>query len=292
MTGSEPRQESAFVEWLTALPSTSTCQSLGIGDDMAVIETRGTTVLLSSDMLLDGVHFESAKHSGASIGRKAIACSLSDCAAMAAIPRAVTVSIAYQHGTDLEFLKQIMLGASAMASAYDCALSGGDTTSWDQRLAIDVTIMAEPVDPSLIVKRSNAQEGDAIFVTGKLGGSLMGRHMSFEPRVQEGQSLARHLQRNLHAMMDITDGLSLDLHRMCRASSVGAVLFESGVDAVISDAAREMSLADGRSPLSHALSDGEDFELLFTVPQDCSLPEQIDALKVGEIIESGFFLQR
>jgi thiamine-monophosphate kinase len=272
---------------------------LGIGDDMAMVAAGGGgTVLIGSDMLMDGVHFDTAVHALDQIGRKAIACSLSDCAAMAVEPVAATVSVAWPEGGTLDDPKKLFEGMWSMAREFNCAIVGGDTTSWKHPLAIDVAMIATEYPDQHPVQRSGALVGDTLYVTGPLGGSRLGRHMSFTPRVAEARSLAATMGQHLHAMMDISDGLSLDLHRLCEASGVGAELIEDLLEAVISDDARASaaeSESAGTSPLDHTLNDGEDFELLLAV--GCEAPEP-PAIKdvylhpIGRVVAEGVSIRR
>jgi thiamine-monophosphate kinase len=272
---------------------------LGIGDDMAVLllprpeSGPPTSVLLASDLLLDGVHFDAGSQPLGLIGRKAVACNLSDCAAMAVRPAACVISLALPRAMSREAARELFEGMVSIAEEYDLAVVGGDTTRWDQPLAIDVAILATPFPNVTPVRRSGARVGDALFVTGPLGGSLSGKHLTFRPRVEEARRLAGALGDRLHAMIDISDGLSLDLWRMCAASGVGAELEEGWVQGVVSEAARRASLDDGRSPLDHALSDGEDFELLLAVSPECDvLIEGVSLLPVGRITASELTLRR
>ena len=291
MSGSERE----FIRWLeqrTGPPQWPVV--VGIGDDMAVVEigadrpAGGAPVLLTSDMLLDGVHFRTGTDTWEQIGRKAIACSLSDCAAMAVRPVAATVSVAWPRGSNSEAMKRLFDGMWEISQAFSCSIVGGDTTSWDSPLAIDVSILAAQYQDQGVIRRSGARPGDTLYVTGSLGGSRLGRHLTFRPRVQEAEAIARELGRHLHAMMDISDGLSIDLHRMGEASNVGAELVEDLVAAVISDDARRASAEDGVPALEHALNDGEDFELLLAVDGNTpELPENAEVTlhPVGKVTE-------
>ena len=283
-----------MIEWLRAARPKRDGLELGIGDDMALVAVAAGRVLLSSDMLLDGVHFDSTVHSLASIGRKAIACGLSDCAAMAVRPVAVTVSVAWPADWTLQQAKELAHGMFEIADAHDVAIAGGDTTRWRDaagRLCVDVAMTAVPYEGIEPIRRSGARAGDGLYVTGPLGGSLLGRHLTFTPRVQQARSLAEDLGGRLHAMMDISDGLSLDLWRMCQASGVGAVLDAELLEAVISEAAQEAARADRALALDHALTDGEDFELLIAIegPVD-GLP--VPLFRVGEVAVEGLALRR
>ncbi|NLX14426.1 MAG: thiamine-phosphate kinase [Phycisphaerales bacterium] len=271
--------EIALVEWLRArFPADPARVPIGIGDDAAAVRLDSPLVAITTDMLLDGVHFDTERHGYELIGRKVMACSLSDCAAMACNPRAATVSVALPRTMAIEDVRELYEGIARIAEEYECSLVGGDTTSWAGRLAIDVAMLAEPMAPCGPVRRSTAVLGDTIFVSGPLGGSLAGRHLTFTPRIALARALA--VDPALHAMMDISDGLSLDLFRLCRASGCAAELYADQLAKAISDDARAQAEQDGRSPLDHALSDGEDFELLVVGGQDL---RKFKLLPVGAI---------
>ncbi|MBN1765931.1 MAG: thiamine-monophosphate kinase [Sedimentisphaerales bacterium] len=236
-----------------------------IGDDMAVVRLGEERVLITTDMLLENVHFNLGGLARApvatleQVGYKAMACSLSDCAAMAAVPLVAVVAVALPHTMSMTDARRINAGLQQAARKYHCPLVGGDTTSWDKPLAINVTMLARtgPTDPVL---RSGAQKGDVIMVTGVLGGSGRGKHLEFTPRVPEALALAQ--MAPIHAMIDLSDGLASDLGHICRESGVSAVLKAGAIP--ISEAAQT-----GSDPLSAALGEGEDFELLFCVsPED------------------------
>jgi len=288
--------EEELLAWLAGALSGDGSSSvvLGVGDDMAVVRASGGDVLLASDMILDGVHFDSSEHSLAAIGHKAMSCVLSDCAAMAVRPVSAVVSVALPDGWRLDDSKQLYGGLRAAAAAFDCAIVGGDTTSWSGRLAVDVTIMGERYPGIEPVRRSGARIGDALMVTGCLGGSGLGRHLTFHPKVVEARRICERWADRVHAMMDISDGLSLDVHRLCRASGVGAVLDEREVLDVVHDDARRLSQLDGKSPLHHALTDGEDFELLLAV-DSCVESDCVEGLalhRIGRIAEGGIRVRR
>ena len=256
-----PKGENALVDWLRQrFPADPERVPIGIGDDMASVSLDGNVVQFTADMLLDGVHFDTRQHIPELIGRKAIACSLSDCAAMACRPRVATVSLALHDGMSMDDVKRLYEGMACVADEFDCAIVGGDTTSWSGKLVIDVAMLAEPMSPRGPIRRCDARVGDAIYVSGPLGGSIAGKHLTFTPRLELASRVV--LERELHAMMDLSDGLSMDLHRMCVASKCDAELSAEAVEEVISPSARALADEDGVRPVEHALNDGEDFELL------------------------------
>ena len=248
-----------FIEWVRARQTPSEFVPVPPGDDLAVLKWAGDDLLLvGADQVLDGVHFDSAVHSPRQIGRKAMNRNLSDCAAMACLPAAAVATAALPRSAGLEYAKELHLGLQEAAEPFGCPVVGGDTATWDGKLTLSVTILGKSAGIKPIV-RCCTRPGDGIYVTGPLGGSLLGRHMTFEPRVNIARKLAS--LGSVTAMIDISDGLSRDLAHVCRASNVGAVVMSNLVpvheDAI---AARR----DGRPPLEHALHDGEDYELLFT----------------------------
>ena len=293
---------------------------VGIGDDAAVVKwPREDLCVLTTDMLLDGTHFRlrggrrGLVGAGLSspqriclwhdlrlpaatitdVGRKAITCNISDVAAMGCRATLALVAISFPTLTKMSFARRLFQAMRETALEYGVYIVGGDTISGKGPLCICVTLLgrAEGLRP---VTRSGARPGDAIMVTGSLGGSILGKHLSFEPRMKEALYLNKNYQ--LHSMIDISDGLSLDLGHIMEESSVGAVLYEK--DIPISGDARRLARKTGLSPLHHALTDGEDYELLFTLnPREAERLLKDDTLKVpitliGHIRkEKGLFLQ-
>jgi len=283
--------ELEFVDWLCRRQPDHPRVALGIGDDMAVVRSAADRFLVSCDLLLDGVHFDSTRQSLKRVGRKCIACSLSDCAAMAVRPLAATVSVGLPQDMPLSAARELHEGMLSIAAEYDLAIAGGDTTRWDHPLVVDVAITAEPYPLVEPVRRSGAGPGDRLYVSGPLGGSLLGRHLEFTPRVREAKAIATALGDRLHAMIDISDGLALDLWRLCQASRVGAVLEERLLGDVVSDDASRSAEADGRTALDHALSDGEDYELLLAVAGEPAAIAGVTLFPVGRIVPSGLRLE-
>ncbi len=280
-----------MVEWLRAHAKRRPDLALGLGDDMAALSIDGSMILASSDMLLDGIHFQTERHSLGEIGRKAIACSLSDCAAMAVRPKCATVSVAIPLLWNLEQAKDLYRGMFDIADQYELLIAGGDTTRWQHPLAIDVAVTAMPFENIDPVTRSGAKLGDTLYVTGPLGGSLLGRHLTFEPRIREARMTAETLGTRLHAMMDISDGLSTDLWRMCQASYVGAVLDERLLEDVVSEDAVRAAGSDGRSSIEHCLNDGEDFELLVAV-EGVNEATELSLYPVGRVTDAEVCIRR
>jgi thiamine-monophosphate kinase len=228
---------------------------LGPGHDCAVVDVGGGPVVVTTDVLVDGVHFDLATAGGAAAGGKALLVNLSDLAAAAAVPAAFEVGAVLPRGSAPDLGERIAEGLAAVAARYDCPCAGGDTNVGPGPLVLAVTVLGRP-GPGGVVTRAGARPGDLLSVTGPLGGSRAGRHLAPVPRLREAAALASlGVPR---AMMDLSDGLSRDLPRLCGASGVGAVIDAAAVP-VHGDVYR---CRDGRSPLEHALDDGEDFELL------------------------------
>ncbi len=241
---------------------------VGPGDDCAVLGVRGERLLVTVDQVLDGVHFLLAAHGPRLAGRKALARNLSDIAAMGGLPLAAVGSTAFPRDFPQEQAREIHAGVQALAEEFACPLVGGDVGVWDGPLAITITVLGRcgQVEPVL---RSGARAGDAILVTGRLGGAWASRrHLEFVPRVREGRLLAERYRP--HAMIDLSDGLASDLRHVCEESKLAADLDAAAIP-IHDDVAG--SSADR---LHAALTDGEDYELLFTLP-----PDRADALQAA-----------
>jgi thiamine-monophosphate kinase len=195
------------------------------------------------------------------VGYKALAVNLSDLAAMAARPLAAFVSLLVPTENGLAVAESLTEGMLELADRFALSIAGGDTNSWRGPLVVNITAIGEVTARGPLL-RAGAKPGDVLIVTGRLGGSILGRHLSFTPRVDESLVLCQRY--TVHAGMDISDGLTFDLARMMSASGCGA---ELDLDAIpISSAAHQLAASDGTSALQHALGDGEDFELLLAVP--------------------------
>jgi thiamine-monophosphate kinase len=286
--------EFSYISWLRARTPPSDRVLVGPGDDCAVLAPPHHPLLVTTDMLTDGTDFHLAEVGPRRAGRKAMAANLSDIAAMAGRPSAAVVSVALPRGTagGREAAEGLYLGLRDMADAFAVPIVGGDTNSWTGPLAVSITVIGEATERGPVL-RSGAKPGDWVFVTGPLGGSILGHHLDFTPRISE--ALALNAAVALHAMCDISDGLAADLSHILKESNCGAVLDADRIP--IASAATELSQTSGKSSLDHALGDGEDFELVFTVsPEDGERlerhPPVAGLVKVGECVESGLWLQQ
>jgi len=236
---------------------------VGAGDDCAVLDfgIPDKLLLFKTDAVVEGVHFTNDTPPEKT-GRKALARCLSDIAAMAGTPAAALVTIGLPKRFEPEFIGKIYDGMNALAEKYGVAMVGGETTVNPGQIFISIALLGTVARGKPIL-RSGAKVGDAIFVTGELGGSQAGKHLEFEPRLAEARWLAEHFP--IHSMIDLSDGLAGDLPHLLRASGVGAELLKTAVP--ISRAAKLQARtgAAAKTPFAAALTDGEDFELLFTV---------------------------
>ncbi len=246
-------------------PPRATSPGVPFGDDMASLPGH-EDLLLATDMLMDGVDFDSRVHAWRAIGRKAMAVNLSDCAAMAVRPVAALCAVALQDRVTMDDALELTRGLRACGEEFDCPLIGGDTNSWSSPTVVSVTVAAVADGARRPLRRDGARPGDRIGLTGPVGGSLLGRHMTFVPRVREAVAIHRALAP--HAMIDISDGLAIDLWRVLDASGCGAELAASALDAATHPDAAARAAADGVSARDHALYDGEDFELIVVYSAD------------------------
>jgi len=223
----------------------------GPGDDCAVIGHAGSKLwrLLKTDCVIEGVHFR-PDEDPRKIGWKALARTISDIAAMAGRPEHALVTLAISGDDELKRATGIYAGLKKCAKAYGVAIVGGETARSPGPLFLSIMVSGT-VERRLCVFRSGGKPGDLLFVTGRLGGSLLGGHLDFKPRVEEAQWLSRHVK--LHAMMDLSDGLGADLPRLARASGCGYRIDEGALPLNAGCTAKQ------------ALGDGEDYELLFAL---------------------------
>ncbi len=256
--------ESELIAWLRHRLPPHPLLRLGPGDDAAVLRMAEIDeCAITVDLLSDGVDFRLSEIDPRRAGHKALAVNLSDLAAMAARPLAAVVSICLPREGGGALAKALVEGMLPLAEKYNLTIAGGDTNSWDGALVISATLLGAITEHGPL-RRGGALPGDRIIVTGALGGSILGRHLDFEPRVREALLLNERYQ--LHAGIDISDGLSVDLAHLAEESKCGAVLHAARVP--IHDDACTLAAehAGAKTPLDHALNDGEDFELLLAVP--------------------------
>lgn len=266
--------ELEFIQWLREHVPTHSCAKLGLSDDAAIVSLADRSdIVVTTDLLTDAVDFQLGKHEPQRIGRQALAANLSDLAAMAAKPVAAFISLALPRNggaghSALELAIALYEGLLPLAKEYDVAIAGGDTNTYDGPLALGVTALGTSSDRGPLV-RSGGRVGDWLLVTGQLGGSILGHMLDFTPRVHE--ALALHERYELHAGIDISDGLALDASRLASSSGCGALLHTDRVP-VSPDAVRlakhEKAADVAATALLHALSDGQDFELLIAVAPD------------------------
>jgi thiamine-monophosphate kinase len=255
---------------------------LGIGDDCAIYRPRGSAddLLFTSDLFIEGVHFLRETHKAADVGRKALARSLSDIAAMGGLPRFCLVSVCMPEWANEKWIDGFFESLVRLANESGAALAGGDLSK-GQTFACDVTVCGA-VPRGTALRRDGARQYDEIYVSGALGGSALGldsrkpkawkRHLNPEPRLKLGVYARERLRAT--AAIDLSDGLSLDLQRLCLAS---------GTAAAITDPPR----FPGASP-EQALHGGEEYELLFTVPQGTRAPdrfENVPLTRIGTIVK-------
>jgi thiamine-monophosphate kinase len=285
-----PRGEFEYIDWIRQRVAPDRRVLLGIGDDAAALHiTPGRNLLVTTDMILEGVHFDSTHTPVRLVGRKAMAVNLSDIAAMAGIPVAAVVAVGLPDGFTSQQSEELFHGIHELATEFGVALIGGDTNRSRSGLVVAITLLGETSERGC-VRRDGARTGDWIMVTGSLGGSIRGKHLSFTPRVREATLL--HERYGIHAMIDISDGLAADLGHILDASGCGAILSSGKIP--ISEAARQCAKA-GRV-LESALYDGEDFELLMTLDPHAAgqlladQPLDVPIACIGEITEAKDYL--
>ena len=245
-----------------ALPANESVVT-GAGDDCAVLDlgVADKLILFKTDAVVEGFHF-TRETPPEKIGRKALARCLSDIAAMAGTPTAALVTVGLPENFDGEFVAEIYDGMNTLAREQGVAMVGGETTTNPERLLISISMLGT-VPRGKQILRSGAKTGDAIFVTGELGGSLAGHHLDFAPRLAEARWLTEHFA--VHALLDLSDGLAGDLRHILNASEVGAEILKSAVPVSRAAKIRAKQSSTAKPAFAAALTDGEDFELLFTV---------------------------
>lgn len=252
----------------------------GPGDDCAVVDEGGENlVLLKTDALVEGVHFV-REAEAKRVGWKAVARVVSDFAAMGGFPERFLVTLALPGSMELEWVEDFYRGMARCFERYGAVLVGGETCRVPQGSAAVISVAATGrVERGNLVMRSGGKIGDAIWVTGELGGSLAGKHLDFTPRLDQARWLVKHFKPN--AMMDLSDGVARDLPRLAKASGCGFRLDRAAIP-----------LKEG-CDLKQALEDGEDFELLFTLPEGCGLETEwqhafpeLKLTKIGSLVET------
>lgn len=265
----------------------------GIGDDAAVVDTEGKKLLISTDLLMEGVHFDLAYTPLRHLGYKAVAVNVSDIAAMNGIPKQITVSLGLSNRFSVEAIDELYEGIKIACEEYNIDLIGGDTSASRGGLAISITVLGT-ADVHQIVYRSNAKAGDIICVTGDLGAAFMGLQVlerekqvflanpDMQPELSDKDYVVErqlkptarmdviHELRALNliptAMIDVSDGLAAELLHICKNSGIGGVIFEDKMP--IDDQTYLTGTELNFSPMTAALNGGEDYELLFTVSQE------------------------
>ncbi len=245
-------REFDFINWIRSQnQGQGEAVVVGPGDDCAVLQVDGARLLVTTDAVLDGVHFKLNEHGPEAAGRKALARNLSDIAAMAGEPIAAVAAVALPKRLSDTCCRDIYRGLERLGREFSCPIVGGDISRWNRPLTITVTVIGKPIKGVDPVLRSTAQVGDAIVVTGPLGRAWRGdKHLQFVPRIKEAARIARFQPS---AMIDISDGLAADLGHICRESGVGAEIRSKDIP------------LNPDATIAEALGDGEDYELLFTI---------------------------
>jgi thiamine-monophosphate kinase len=256
--------EQSFLAWLRGRVRHLPGVAIGIGDDAAILDVpAGHQLVATTDTIIDSVDFVSGEHSPADIGYKAMAINLSDIAAMGGTATAALVTLSLPANRATQTAAGVYEGILEAAERFGVAISGGDLSVYDGPLSITITMLGT-VPTGTAWLRSGAVEGDVLVVSGPVGGSLLGRHLRPTPRLDLVKPLRDHVA--VHAAIDISDGFSLDLDRLCAASGVGAEIDTEALP--IHADAISRAAKTGRKPLDHALGDGEDFELILALSAD------------------------
>lgn len=279
--------EKALIEWLLQEFGNTGFATVGIGDDCAVLPEMASSLVVTCDAICDTIHFSSEELTAQEIGRKALAVNLSDLASMGATAETALVTLALPNSLGIDYAKDIFRGMIPLAEKYGVEIVGGDTIKGETKLLVSITALGmAPPDGAWLI--CNAEPGDLIIVTGDLGGSILGHHFDFEPRLKFAQQW-RNEEGVIKACTDISDSLGVDLAKVAKASGLG---FEIDLSQVpISDAAHKMAESSGKPPLQHSLTDGEDFELILAIsPQHWmrvrETTSDVRLTKIGEFTEA------
>jgi thiamine-monophosphate kinase len=266
-----------FISWIrTQIPSAAGVV-VGPGDDCAVLAPSTRDQVVTTDTLMDGVDFKLRDCGPVAAGRKAMLVNLSDIAAMAGRPTSALVSLCLPKSWEIAV--GVFEGIRQIAHDFQVAIIGGDTNSWDGPLVISITMIGEVTGRGAVL-RSGARPGDWLFVTGPLGGSITGRHLNPVPRIREAIDL--HDRYSLTAMIDLSDGLARDLSHIARESRCGVELITE-----------QIPIHRDATTIPQALSDGEDFELVFAVAPEDGVRitrDRPDCFRIGQCVESGLWL--
>lgn len=263
---------------------------VGVGDDVAVVKTKAEKyLLLTCDILIEGTHFTKETITPYQLGKKVVAINVSDIAAKGGIPKQALISIGLPKDTKVVYVEQIYRGIKEQSKKFNIDIVGGNTALSKDKIFVDLFLVGE-IKPDLLLLRSRAKPDDKILVTGNLGDSSAGlkiienqdlkledikfekkyktklkqAHLSPNPRLLESRIIAKSNLAN--SMMDISDGLSSDLAKICEASNVGAIIWEEKIP--VSKETLAFAKSIGKSPFNFALHGGEDYELLFTTPKE------------------------
>jgi len=256
-------KEFSYINWIQKQLTPPKEVFIPSGDDAAGVRIGNKSLLITTDLIVENIDFTLKEATPFQIGYKSIAISISDIAAMGGNCNKlyVVATVALRKNLVRQFAKELFRGMKHIADKFNVSIIGGDVSSVKGPISITSTVFGIS-DKSEHIRRSGACVRDAIMVTGSLGGSILGKHLNFTPRLNEARMLTK--KYSIHSMIDISDGLSADLNHILERSKKGAVLLEQLIP--VSDSAKKLSKRDKKSALEHALTDGEDFELLFTLP--------------------------
>jgi len=286
---------------------------VSIGDDAAIIKSSASKYLiLTTDTLLENIHFDLSYFSFGDLGHRALVANLSDIAAMGGLPVTAIVTLGLPDYVSVENVLELYVGMNLLARKFNCPISGGDVTSSPKGLFITISVLGE-VEKNYLTLRSKAKAGDLICVTGELGESQAGlellqksktnkklkyskgliqKHLAPQPKIKEAREIIKKLKPN--SMIDISDGLASEVSHIAQASKLGAVIYESEIP--VSSKAKQAGKILNKNPLNWALYGGEEYEILFTIPKNrikrlIELSQKIKLTVVGEMKkEKGVFL--